>query len=99
MISRQASRLLQKGLAPSVRGASTFNHKDVFDLRNQLNEDERSLMDSARDYCQSKLLPRVTEAFRTESKIVFFHQNNFGPAHLLILSLSLFVFWRTNAQS
>jgi glutaryl-CoA dehydrogenase len=29
-----------------------------------MNEDERMLRDTAREYCQESLLPRVLEAFR-----------------------------------
>ena len=32
----------------------------------QLTEDERMIRDAARDYCQGKLMPRITEAFRHE---------------------------------
>ncbi|UMM18152.1 hypothetical protein L5515_014349 [Caenorhabditis briggsae] len=40
--------------------------RDAFQLSDQLTEDERSLMLSAREYCQERLLPRVTEAYRNE---------------------------------
>jgi glutaryl-CoA dehydrogenase len=45
---------------------STFNYLDALDIDSQLTEDERSLRDQARKYCQDKLLPRVTNAFRNE---------------------------------
>ncbi|GMR35927.1 hypothetical protein PMAYCL1PPCAC_06122 [Pristionchus mayeri] len=54
-----------KVCAVSARSAS-FNFTDAFDLASQLNEEERELMESSRDYCQGKLLPRVTEAYRKE---------------------------------
>jgi glutaryl-CoA dehydrogenase len=43
-----------------------FQWDDPFFLEDQLTEDERMVRDSARAYCQEKLLPRVREAFRHE---------------------------------
>ena len=43
-----------------------FSWEDPFNLDSQLTEDERAVRDAARDYCQERLLPRVTEAFRHE---------------------------------
>jgi glutaryl-CoA dehydrogenase len=43
-----------------------FQWEDPFLLEDQLTEDERMVRDSARAYCQEKLLPRVTEAHRHE---------------------------------
>ncbi|WP_341915063.1 acyl-CoA dehydrogenase [Ferrovibrio terrae] len=45
---------------------TAFKWEDPFNLDAELTEDERLIRDSARDYCQSKLLPRVKEAFREE---------------------------------
>ncbi|KAF8362567.1 hypothetical protein PRIPAC_89490, partial [Pristionchus pacificus] len=45
---------------------ASFNFTDAFDLASQLNDEERTLMESSREYCQGKLLPRVTEAYRQE---------------------------------
>ncbi len=39
---------------------------DIFLLENQLTEEERMIRDSARQYCQEKLMPRVLEANRHE---------------------------------
>ncbi len=44
-----------------------FNWEDPFLLDDQLSEEERMVRDSAHQYCQSKLLPRVQEAFRNET--------------------------------
>lgn len=49
---------------------STFNYLDPLDIDSQLTEEERTLRDQARNYCEGKLLPRVIKAFRDES-IVF----------------------------
>jgi len=46
-------------------GAS-FQWDDPLDLESQLTEEERLVRDTARDYAQSRLLPRVLEAFREE---------------------------------
>ena len=37
-----------------------------FELEHQLSEDERMVRDTARDYAQGKLLPRVTSAYLEE---------------------------------
>jgi glutaryl-CoA dehydrogenase len=44
----------------------TFKWDDPFLLEDQLTEDERMVRDSARAYCQDKLMPRVTQAHRHE---------------------------------
>lgn len=44
-----------------------FNWEDPFLLDDQLTEEERMVRDTAHQYCQSKLLPRVREAYRNES--------------------------------
>jgi glutaryl-CoA dehydrogenase len=44
----------------------TFKWDDPLLFEDQLTEDERMVRDSARAYCQEKLLPRVTEAHRHE---------------------------------
>jgi glutaryl-CoA dehydrogenase len=43
-----------------------FKWEDPLLLDDLLTEDERMIRDSARDFCQEKLLPRVQEAFRKE---------------------------------
>jgi glutaryl-CoA dehydrogenase len=43
-----------------------FVWDDPFLFDQQLSEDERQISEAARAYCQDKLLPRVTEAFRHE---------------------------------
>ncbi len=44
-----------------------FDWKDPFRLEEQLTEEERMVRDTARDYAQEKLLPRVREAYRNET--------------------------------
>ena len=44
-----------------------FNWKDPLDLDGQLTEDERMIRDSAKAYCQDKLMPRILMANRTET--------------------------------
>jgi glutaryl-CoA dehydrogenase len=46
--------------------AGPFQWDDPFRLDEQLTEDERMVRDSARDYCQDKLMPRIVEANRHE---------------------------------
>ena len=43
---------------------ASFNWQDPFLLDSQLSDDERMVRDAAAAYCQDKLLPRVTQAFR-----------------------------------
>lgn len=47
-------------------GGGTFAWDDPFLLREQLNEDEILIMETARAYAQDKLLPRVLEAYAHE---------------------------------
>ncbi len=44
-----------------------FNWKDPLDLDGQLSEEEKLIRDTAYDYAQSSLLPRVEEAFLEEN--------------------------------
>ena len=44
----------------------SFNWQDPFLLEEQLSEDERMVRDTARQYAQNRLLPRVREAYRNE---------------------------------
>ncbi|KAJ7099582.1 acyl-CoA dehydrogenase NM domain-like protein [Mycena belliarum] len=70
-----ASRVgLRKGAVSAplrlARCASTssapFDPKDPLRLESLLTEDEIAIRDTAREYCQEKLLPRVLEGWRTE---------------------------------
>ena len=47
---------------------STMTHQwdDPLFLESQLSEDERMIRDSARAYCQDKLMPRVMSAYNEE---------------------------------
>ena len=55
---------------PATRNAtskrSPFSWEDPFLLVEQLTEDERMVADTARQYAQSKLMPRILEANRNE---------------------------------
>ena len=44
-----------------------FSWDDPFHFRDQLDEDERMIMDSARAFCDDKLMPRILEANRNET--------------------------------
>jgi len=43
-----------------------FDWKDPFNIEDLLSEEERMIRDTARQYCQEKLLPRVRDAYRRE---------------------------------
>ena len=59
---------MQDKVASAKSAAKTqFAWDDAFLLEDQLSEDERMMRDTAREYCQSKLLPRVTAAYATET--------------------------------
>lgn len=44
-----------------------FNREDSLNWESLLTEEEIAVRDTARDYCQEKLLPRILEAYRTEA--------------------------------
>ena len=50
----------------SATHRATFDWADPFDLEGQLTEEERLVRDTARDYAQDKLMPRVLGAYREE---------------------------------
>ena len=53
--------------AISAQASKTqFDWEDPLLLENELTEEERMIRDTARGYCQDKLMPRVQEAFRNE---------------------------------
>src|SRR5256885_17117250 len=69
-------------MAPPSTAKPVFDWQDPLLLDAELSEEERMLRDSARDYCQEKLMPRVLEANRHEH----FHReimNEMGALGLL----------------
>ncbi len=48
------------------KGVVAFQWEDPFFLNEQLNEEERIIRDAAREFCQSRLMPRVKKANRDE---------------------------------
>ncbi|MGE0753047.1 MAG: acyl-CoA dehydrogenase [Variibacter sp.] len=52
--------------ATPLKKAPPFNWEDPLDLEGQLTDEERMVRDTARDYAQEKLFPRVLEAYRHE---------------------------------
>jgi glutaryl-CoA dehydrogenase len=53
--------------APAKLESNPFDWADPLLLDEELSEQERMVRDSARDYCQEKLLPRVKMGFRNET--------------------------------
>ena len=51
---------------PASKSWAKFQWDDPFLIEDQLSEDERMVRDTARSYCQEKLMPRVLEANRHE---------------------------------
>ena len=61
---------------------ANFNWEDPFLLEDQLTEEERMIRDTAKAYCQNKLMPRIVKANRNE----IFHReimNEMGELGLL----------------
>jgi glutaryl-CoA dehydrogenase len=54
------------GKSASPAGRAEFQWEDPLLLEDQLSEDERLIRDTARQYCQDKLMPRILEANRHE---------------------------------
>jgi glutaryl-CoA dehydrogenase len=52
--------------APAKGDRVAFQWEDPFLLDDQLTEDERAIRDTARDYCQEKLAPRVIQSYLEE---------------------------------
>ena len=50
-----------------MAGRVKFNWQDPLDLNGLLTEDERAIRDTAHEYCQGKLMPRVLMANRHET--------------------------------
>lgn len=75
--------LPQAALAPARASSKpVFQWDDAFLLEEQLTEEERMIRDTARDYCQDKLMSRVLEGNRKE----IFHReimNELGELGLL----------------
>ena len=46
---------------------AVFDWADPFDLESQLSEEERAVRDTARDYAQEKLMPRIVEFYLKEN--------------------------------
>ncbi|MEL7524922.1 MAG: acyl-CoA dehydrogenase family protein, partial [Pseudomonadota bacterium] len=70
----------------SPSGGGAFDWQDPFHLRDQLQEDEQLIQDTARAYAQEKLLPRVIDAYREETtdRAIF---NEMGELGLLGVTL------------
>ncbi len=51
----------------SALAKTVFHWEDPLDLEGELGEEERLIRDSARDFCQERLLPRVRDANRYET--------------------------------
>ncbi|SMY07848.1 acyl-CoA dehydrogenase [Flavimaricola marinus] len=60
----QSTKIAASGFGP---GLGAFDWADPFRLEDQLTEDERMLRDAAREFAQTRLQPRVTEAYMTEA--------------------------------
>ena len=57
-----------------------MNTHDILLLEEQLSDEELSIQNTARDYCQSELMPRILEANRNEvfDKDIYKEMGNLG---------------------
>jgi glutaryl-CoA dehydrogenase len=51
---------------PAAAAKAVFDWIDPLNIESQLSEEERAVRDTARDYAQEKLLPRIVEMYRDE---------------------------------
>src|SRR5882672_5286684 len=51
---------------PAAIKDAAFDWEDPLDLEGELTEEERMVRDTARDYAQDKLFPRILTAYREE---------------------------------
>ncbi|CAO3620624.1 unnamed protein product [Mucor hiemalis] len=67
-ILRQKSLVAPRMVARTMASKSfvKYNWEDPLNLESLLTEDEIFVRDAAKSYCQEKLLPRVTQAYRNE---------------------------------
>jgi glutaryl-CoA dehydrogenase len=72
--------------APRAATTVPYDWTDPLNLDEQLSDDERAIRDTARAYAQEKLLPRVTQAYLTETtdRAIF---NEMGALGLLGLTI------------
>jgi glutaryl-CoA dehydrogenase len=72
--------------APTASKSVPYDWTDPLNLDEQLTEDERAIRDTARAYAQERLLPRVTQAYLTETtdRAIF---NEMGALGLLGLTI------------
>lgn len=69
LITKNIARVQARPFSSSTRllaGKTQFNWEDPFRLDTLLTEEERAISESAREYCQERLYPRVLEGYRTE---------------------------------
>jgi glutaryl-CoA dehydrogenase len=85
MFSRGAAKMTPQAAVATAKiptGKAVFDWQDPLQLEDELTEEERMLRDSAREFCQEKLMTRVLEANRHEH----FHReimNEMGALGLL----------------
>ena len=69
--------------------SSRFHWDDPLLIEDQLSAEERLIRDSARAYCEGRLMPRVKAAFRHESTDpeIFREMGELGPVSYTHLTL------------
>lgn len=66
LMNRLVKNKATKSIVSRAFGKQTFLWEDPLLLQDQLSEEERSIFEGARSFCDSELLPRVLQANRNE---------------------------------
>jgi hypothetical protein len=76
--------------ANSIAEGGRFDWSDPFFLESQLSDDENLIRESARDFAQGALLPRVADAYLKESidAAIFREYGSIGLLGITILSIT-----------
>ncbi|XP_068633356.1 glutaryl-CoA dehydrogenase, mitochondrial [Battus philenor] len=61
-----ANKLRALSTSPTNCSKVSFNWEDPLNLDGQLQDDEKAIRDTFKDYCKEKLMPRIIEANRNE---------------------------------
>ncbi|CAG8437193.1 8738_t:CDS:10 [Funneliformis caledonium] len=63
---RNARSLFLRDMSAKASSVPRYDWEDPLLLESQLTDEEKAIKNSAREYCQDKLFPRVLEAYRQE---------------------------------
>nr|CAG8443553.1 4975_t:CDS:10 [Entrophospora candida]CAG8532418.1 10091_t:CDS:10 [Entrophospora candida] len=58
--------IISRTISANASNKVKYNWEDPLDLESMLTSEEVAIRDTAKEYCQTKLLPRIIEAYRQE---------------------------------